>query len=221
MGRRQIKRAFCIIAVLFLIINNLYFCIPAEGKKTEIYNAEKFEKGYIYNIQGWIYLHIEGEPYERGYQHGYLLANEIVDMLNRWSHTIHFHKTIKRISKRVSELRYHKIAERWWDFCRNQCNRLYWDKFPEEYKQEIRGITDGVNARGIKLLGREIDYKDILAMNEMYEFMSKLDSMRMGIHPIRTLLHHLQKIEPATESIGLKEFVSGFFSDEPPHHCNG
>jgi outer membrane protein assembly factor BamB len=221
MGRRLQKRTFCFIAVLFLVSNNIFICSIAEVKETEVSSAEQFEKGFRYNIQGWIYLHIEGEPYERGHQHGYLLANEIVDMLNRWSHTIHFQRTIKRISKRVSELRYQKISERWWDFCRNQCNRLYWNKFPEEYKQEIKGITDGVNDRGIKLHGREIDYKDILAMNQMYEFMSKLDSMRMGIHPLRTLLHNLQKVEPATESIGLKEFAEGFFSDEPPHHCNG
>jgi outer membrane protein assembly factor BamB len=221
MGRRLHKRTFCFIAVLFLISNNFLINNFAEAKETEITNAEQFEKGFRYNIQGWIYLHIEGEPYERGYQHGYLLANEIVDMLNRWSHTIHFHRTIKRINKRVSELRYHKIADRWWDFCRNQCDRIYWDKFPMEYQQEIRGIADGVNARGLKLFGRKIDYKDILAMNEMYEFMSKLTSLRMGIRPIRQLLHQLQKVEPASESIGLKDFVEGFLSDEPPHHCNG
>ena len=221
MGRRFILKTFCIFATLFIISNTLFICISVEAKETEISNAEKFEKGYRYNIQGWIYLHIEGDPHERGYQHGYLLANEIVDMLNRWSHTIHFHKLINIISKRVSELRYHKIADIWWNFCRNQCNRLYWDKFPLEYKQEIQGIADGVNARGVKFLGREIDYKDILAMNEMYEFMSKLTSMKMGIRPLRVLLHQLQKVEPKSESIGLNEFVSGFLSDEPPHHCNG
>jgi len=221
MGLRLKKRTFCFFIVLFLISNNFVICISVEGKATSISNAEKFEKGYRYNIQGWIYLHIEGNPYERGYQHGYLLANEIVDMLNRWSHTIHYHKLISVISKRVSELRYHKIAERWWDFCRNQCNRLYWNKFPEEYKQEITGIADGVNAKGLTLNGRKIDYKDILAMNEMYEFMSKLTSLRMGIRPLRILLHQIQKVEPASESIGLKEFVEGFLSDNLPHHCNG
>jgi hypothetical protein len=30
---------------------------------------------------GWIYLHIEGEPKDRGFQHGYLLAPEIADAL--------------------------------------------------------------------------------------------------------------------------------------------
>ena len=221
MGRRLLKRIICFIAVLFVIFNNFSFFTSLEGKEISFSNSENYGNGYRYNIKGWIYLHIEGEPHERGYQHGYLLAYEIVDMLNRWSHTIHSHKTVSRISKHLSEYRYHKIADRWWEFCRNQIDRLYWDKFPNEYKQEIRGITDGVNARGIKLHGREIDYKDILAMNEMYEFMSKLTSLRMGIHPLRTFLHQLQKIEPVTESIGLKEFISGFFSNDPPHHCNG
>ena len=33
--------------------------------------------GYRYPQAGWIVLHIEGEPYERGYQHGRLMAPEI------------------------------------------------------------------------------------------------------------------------------------------------
>ena len=32
---------------------------------------------------GWIYLHIEGKPYERGYQHGHLMAREIPEYLER------------------------------------------------------------------------------------------------------------------------------------------
>src|SRR5436309_9041838 len=34
---------------------------------------------YRYPQAGWIVLHIEGEPYERGWQHGKLLAPEIAD----------------------------------------------------------------------------------------------------------------------------------------------
>ena len=34
-------------------------------------------KGYRYEKDGWTYLHIEGTPYERGYQHRYLMAPEI------------------------------------------------------------------------------------------------------------------------------------------------
>jgi hypothetical protein len=30
--------------------------------------------GYRYDSNGWIYLHIEGEPFERGFQHGRFFA---------------------------------------------------------------------------------------------------------------------------------------------------
>ena len=38
-------------------------------------------KGHRLERAGWIYLHCEGAPRERGFQHGYLLANEIADNL--------------------------------------------------------------------------------------------------------------------------------------------
>ena len=38
--------------------------------------------GYRYPQAGWIVVHIEGEPYERGYQHGRLLAAEIADYIS-------------------------------------------------------------------------------------------------------------------------------------------
>jgi len=37
--------------------------------------AERHERA------GWIYLHVEGGPRERGFQHGYLLAKEIAECL--------------------------------------------------------------------------------------------------------------------------------------------
>ena len=204
-----------------MISTGVFTTSLAEEKITNNTTAEQYENGYRYNIQGWIYLHAEGEPYERGYQHGYLLANEIIDMLNRWSHTIHRNKFVNRISKRLSEYRYQKISEGWWDFCRIQCNRIYWNKFPDEYKQEIEGIADGVNAKGGKLHGRSIDYKDILTLNEMYEFLSKLSSLRMGIHPLKTLIHYLKRVEPEMSSMGIMDFIKDFLNNDPPHHCNG
>jgi hypothetical protein len=47
-------------------------------------------KGRRSERAGWIYLHIEGEPRERGFQHGYLLAKEIAEGLRvtriEWQH---------------------------------------------------------------------------------------------------------------------------------------
>src|SRR5882724_7389300 len=37
--------------------------------------------GYRYPQAGWIVVHIEGAPYERGYQHGQLLAAELADFV--------------------------------------------------------------------------------------------------------------------------------------------
>src|SRR5690242_310229 len=46
--------------------------------------AKRFERA------GWIYLHIEGAPRPRGFQHGYLLAKEIAEGLKLtrlgWEH---------------------------------------------------------------------------------------------------------------------------------------
>ena len=39
--------------------------------------SQRFGAGYRYPQAGWIVLHIEGEPYDRGYQHGRLMAPEI------------------------------------------------------------------------------------------------------------------------------------------------
>ena len=36
--------------------------------------AVKYEDGYRFEQNGWSYVHIEGAPYDRGYQHGYLMA---------------------------------------------------------------------------------------------------------------------------------------------------
>ncbi|MDD2837021.1 MAG: hypothetical protein PHY05_12840, partial [Methanothrix sp.] len=40
----------------------------------------EYNQGYRYEENGWTYLHIEGKPYERGFQHGRLLAQEIADI---------------------------------------------------------------------------------------------------------------------------------------------
>jgi hypothetical protein len=147
------------LAVLVVLLASSLFPPTVLAEKTQIpssKSADQYKEGFRYNIQGWIYLHIQGGPYERGYQHGYLLAAEIVDMLNRWSNIIHNFPLLSGISKRLSDDRFEKMSVTWWDFCTTQCYRMYWEKFPEEYQQEIKGIADGVTAHGGKLHGRDV-----------------------------------------------------------------
>src|SRR4051812_1905724 len=50
--------------------------VPADFKP-DPRSVQWYGPAYRYPQAGWIVLHIEGEPYARGYQHGRLLAPEI------------------------------------------------------------------------------------------------------------------------------------------------
>src|SRR5207249_8717068 len=58
------------------------FAMPAAAAESSLFRPDPLSvqregKGYRYPQAGWIVLHIEGEPYDRGYQHGKLMAPEI------------------------------------------------------------------------------------------------------------------------------------------------
>ncbi len=97
---------------------------------------------------GWIYVHLEGAPHVVGFQQGYLLAKEIVDLRGALALLLD-HTTTKK-----------------WNFYRAAGIKLFWAKTPREYQQEIDGIVDGVRA---KLGPGKIDRADIVAMNAMEE----------------------------------------------------
>lgn len=96
---------------------------------------------------GWIPVHLEGTPAEIGFQHGYLLAQEIQD-------------NFKVLS---TELVHDEKKD--WNFFRKTSREIFWPHVEEEYRQELQGIADGIKARGIKL-----DLWDIVAMNAALEF---------------------------------------------------
>src|SRR6266481_1763146 len=72
------------VVCLSLIVSWLAFSAHAwaDGSKTSEYSpdprtVQRYGPAYRYPQAGWIVLHIEGKPYERGVQHGRLLAPEI------------------------------------------------------------------------------------------------------------------------------------------------
>lgn len=97
---------------------------------------------------GWIVLHLEGSPEVIGYQHGFLLADEILDL--RGALGTLFAKTTGRD----------------WEFYRNESTKMFWRKIPAEYQNELDGIVKGVNA---KLGAGKLDRNDIIAMNSFLE----------------------------------------------------
>jgi hypothetical protein len=102
--------------------------------------AHRFERN------GWIYVHLEGKPVEIGYQHGYLLAREIEDLLSA-----------------LKPLLEHSTKQEW-TFYRKAAETILWRGVEPEYQSEIDGIVEGLAARGIKA-----DRWDIVALNALEE----------------------------------------------------
>lgn len=115
-------------------------------------SVERVDSGYRYPQEGWIVLHIEGDPYPRGFQHGKLLAPEIGDY-------------IRMLSERVSV----KDPAGAWRGMRTAVNALFLRKYDAESLEEMKGIADGAAAAGIKIDGRPIDLVDIAVVNSEIE----------------------------------------------------
>jgi hypothetical protein len=109
------------------------------SKKTHLVD---YNQGYRYEENGWIYLHIEGKPYERGYQHGKLLAQEI------WE-----------IKRSLKYLTYWNTGKDW-QFFVDASERLFVPRIDQEYLDEIHGIADGAQNAGVK-----VSWQEILAWN--------------------------------------------------------
>jgi hypothetical protein len=114
--------------------------------------VETYGPAYRYPVGGWTYLHIEGQPYERGYQHGRLMAHEIPDYVNR-----------------CALLLDRKAKERAWETARTTANALFLRGFDREILEEMKGIADGAKAAGAKWNGRPIDFLDIVTANTFVE----------------------------------------------------
>ena len=94
---------------------------------------------------GWIFVHLEGKPSEIGFQHGYLLAPEILDA----------HKAIKLAMTHESKD---------WKYFRTAAQNVLWPHVDAEYREELTGIVAGLAAKGVKL-----DIWDIVATNAWLE----------------------------------------------------
>jgi hypothetical protein len=111
-----------------------------------------FGPAYRYPSAGWIYLHIEGQPYERGYQHGHLMAREIPEYLERCASDLGA-----------------KAEEQSWGQIRTTVDALFLRGFSPEILEEMKGIADGASDAGARWLNRRIDLVDIVAANTTVE----------------------------------------------------
>ena len=140
----MIRRMFCIFVVASLATLILATNLFPQG----IQNDPRLKKASRLPARnGWTFVHLEGTPSEIGYQNGYLLAPEIVDLEG----TIALEATHDT----------HKD----WNFFRDAAKNMMWPHIENEYREELQGIADGLKAHGVKL-----DVWDVVAINAAEEW---------------------------------------------------
>ncbi len=96
---------------------------------------------------GWTLVHLEGTPSEIGFQHGYLLAKEILD------------------AEKVIALEQIHDSNKDWKFFRDAAKNMMWPHIEPEYREELEGIVAGLKAQGVNL-----DVWDVVGLNAAMEW---------------------------------------------------
>ena len=101
----------------------------------------KLKNGFSLQKNGWTYISIKGNPRERGYAHGYLIANDFIKIQKMLHFFIYQSHGIK------------------WDYFIEKINEDFYEMtkndFPELF-EEMLGITEGLNANHCKTSIHEI-----------------------------------------------------------------
>src|SRR5664280_1803173 len=126
-------------------------------QKTWLSKANRHEKN------GWNYLHIEGTPEERGFQHGYLLSKEIKESI--------------RI---LSEVWKYQTAMKWSWFV-NKGHNILTTKTDQENLTEIDGMVEGMKAAGVSTTRDEM--VSLNGLSELFRYLLPMmkDSIRVNV----------------------------------------
>jgi hypothetical protein len=101
------------------------------------------KNGYNHVKNGWKYIYIEGNPYDRGYAYGSAIVDDF-----------------KEIQKMLEFYIYESYGYKW-EYLVTKINKdidkfFSYDKTYRELKQEIEGIVDGINKNGGKTTIQEL-----------------------------------------------------------------
>lgn len=129
-----------------LIVVSTALLLAASWALAQKKDDARLKDAYRFERDQWIYVHLQGSPSTIGYQHGYLLADEIQGALQ------------------ASKARTLHDTHREWSFFRQTAKDVLWPHIDAEYQQELQGIADGAKAKGV-----DADVWDIVALNAMEE----------------------------------------------------
>lgn len=101
-------------------------------------------------VNGWTLAGFEGDSVQIGFQNGYLMADEIAEIIT----------SLKLYVKNA--------IGRDWNFFREAASTMYLPKLDREYRDELEGIVSGIMARGKS----KLDLVDIVALNGYFDTVS-------------------------------------------------
>jgi hypothetical protein len=118
------------------------------GEYIPVETIKWYGPAFRYTDRGWTFIHIEGEPYQRGYQYGTLMAKEIGQYIDKLA-----------IRQNADN------ARAGWNELRTLADALMLRKYDEEYLVEMRGIADGAARGGATFAGKSLDFLDVVTLN--------------------------------------------------------
>jgi hypothetical protein len=136
------RTVFAFLFAASLPVASLY-AAPARENQSDPRLSKAFRRP---ELNGWIFVHLEGTPSEIGFQHGYLLAPEIED------------------TQKVIKLGLTHDGHKSYSFFRTAAEKVLWPRVEPQYRDELKGIADGLKARGVPL-----DLWDVVVMNGSME----------------------------------------------------
>ncbi|HVN33264.1 MAG TPA: C45 family peptidase [Thermoanaerobaculaceae bacterium] len=143
---------------LALLVPLLLSCGPSVARRLS-------GSGRGAEVNGWIPVRLQGSPRQIGFQHGYTLAPEIADAL------------------KVVQLTLTHDTKRDWAFLRKAAEAVLWPRVEEEYREELRGISEGLAAKGV-----QADVTDVVVLNafpELSYYTDWLDASKASTAPER------------------------------------
>ncbi len=180
----------CLLVLLAALLSARAADIP-EAHKPDPKTVQKHESGYRYTQAGWVVLHIEGDPYPRGYQHGKLLATEIA-------------KYVVTLGRERNA----KDPTDGWRTVRTLTDAMFLRKLDKEFLEEMKGIADGAAEAGAMVDDRKIDLLDVAAINVWQE----IDTLESALAATPTGIENLKLTAPVQPK---KDHCSAFVATDP------
>ncbi|MCE1228891.1 MAG: C45 family autoproteolytic acyltransferase/hydrolase [Firmicutes bacterium] len=123
--------------------------------------------GFRYDEGGWIFVHVEGEPYARGRQFGELVSVELAKLLDK-----------------LAVLEDRANPEKGWSQLRLMADTLMLRKYDLEFLEEMKGIADGAAKAGATFRGRAVDLLDVVTMNSAIDLGCLQEATRVQATPL-------------------------------------